>query len=67
MADNSGVGGVSGGNLNSFKLSCMSLLPARMKMIQLKMKTLECSQDSPIISLMGIFPDGQGQLTAVHR
>ena len=34
---------VSGRNLNSSKLSCMSLLPARMRMI--KMKELECSQD----------------------
>ena len=31
---------VSGRNLNSSKLSCMSLLPARMKMIQSKMKAL---------------------------
>ena len=29
---------VSGRNLNSSKLSCMSLLPARMRMIDLKMK-----------------------------
>ena len=29
---------VYGRNSNSFKLSCMSSLPARMKMIQLKMK-----------------------------
>ena len=35
---------VSGGNLNSSKLSYMSLLPARMKMIQSKMKELEWSQ-----------------------
>ena len=35
---------VSGRNLNSFKLSCMSLLPARMRMIKSKMKELECSQ-----------------------
>ena len=35
---------VSGLNLNSSKLSCMSLLPARMKMIQTKMKALDCSQ-----------------------
>ena len=34
-ADNSG-----GRNLNSYKLSCMSSLPVRMKMIQSKMKTL---------------------------
>ena len=31
---------VSGGNLNSSKLSCMSLLPARMRMIDSKMKEL---------------------------
>ena len=36
---------VSGRNLNSSKLSCMSLLPARMRMIKSKMKALECSQD----------------------
>ena len=36
---------VSGRNLNSSKLSCMSLLPARMRMIESKMKELECSQD----------------------
>ena len=32
-------------NLNSSKLSCMSSLPARMKMIDSKMKELECSHD----------------------
>ena len=36
---------VSGQNLNSFKLSCMSFLSARMRMIESKMKELECSQD----------------------
>ena len=36
---------VSGQNLNSSKLSCMSSLPARMRMIDSKMKELECSQD----------------------
>ena len=36
---------VSGRNLNSFKLLCMSSLPARMRMINSKMKELECSQD----------------------
>ena len=35
---------VSGRNLNSSKLLCMSSLPARMKMIQSKMKELELSQ-----------------------
>ena len=36
---------VSGRNLNSSRLSCMSSLPARMRMINSKMKELECSQD----------------------
>ena len=36
---------VSGRNLNSSKLSCMSSLSARMRMIYSKMKELECSQD----------------------
>ena len=51
------------GNLNSSKLSCMSLLPARMRMIESKMKELECSQDFYHYKSMGIFPDAQGQLT----
>ena len=34
---------VSGRNLNSSKLSCMSLLPARMRMIDSKMKELKGS------------------------
>ena len=54
---------VSGRNLNSSMLSCMSLLPARMRMIDLKMKELECSQDFSHYKSMGIFPDAQGQLT----
>ena len=54
---------VSGPNLNSSKLSCMSLLPARMRMIESKMKELECSQDFSHYKSMGIFPDAQGQLT----
>ena len=36
---------VSGRNLNSSKCSCMSSLPARMRMIDSKMKELECSHD----------------------
>ena len=44
----------------------MSLLPARMKKIQFKIKALECSQDFSHYKSMGIFPDAQGQLTAVH-
>ena len=49
---------VSGRNLNSSKLSCMSSLPARVRMINSKMNTLESHYKS-----MGIFPDAQGQLT----
>ena len=54
---------VSGRNLNSFKLSCMSSLPARKRMIESKMNELECSQDFSHYKFMGIFPDAQGQLT----
>ena len=53
----------SGGNLNSSKLSCMSLLPARMKMIQSKTNGLEWSQLFSHYKSMGMFPDAQGQLT----
>ena len=35
---------VFGRHLNSSKLSCMFSLPARMRMIESKMKELECSQ-----------------------
>ena len=54
---------VSGRNLNSSKLSCMSSLPARMRMINSKVKELECSQDFSHYKSMGMFPDAQGQLT----
>ena len=54
---------VSGRNLNLSKLSCMSSLPARMRMIDSKMKELECSQGFSHYKSMGIFPDAQGQLT----
>ena len=54
---------VSGRNLNSSKLSCISSLPARMRLIKQKMKELECSQDFSHSKSMGIFPDAQGQLT----
>ena len=50
-------------NSNSFKLLYLSLLPARMKKIQSKMKELECSQDFPHYKSMGIFSDAQRQLT----
>ena len=55
---------VSGRNLTSSKLSCMSSLPARMRLIKSKMKELECSQDFSHYKFMGIFPDAQGQLTS---
>ena len=54
---------VSGRNLNSSKLSCMSSLSARLRMIDSKMKELECSQDFSHYKSIGIFPDAQGQLT----
>ena len=41
----------------------MSSLPARMRMIDSKMKELECSKDFSHYKSMGIFPDAQGQLT----
>ena len=54
---------VSGRNLNSSKLLCMFSLPARMRMIESKMKELECSQNFSHYKSMGIFSDAQGQLT----
>ena len=54
---------VSGRNLNSSKLSSMYLLPARIRMIESKMKELECSQDFSHYKSMRIFPDAQWQLT----
>ena len=54
---------VSGQNSNSSKLSCMTSLPARMRMIESKMKELECSQEFSHYKSMGIFPDAQGRLT----
>ena len=54
---------VSGRNLNSSKLLCMPSLPARMRMIESKIKELECSQDFSHYKSIGIFPDAQGQLT----
>ena len=56
---------VSGRNLNSSKLSCMSSLPARMRMIDSKMKELEWSQDFSHYKSMGIFQIAQGQLTVL--
>ena len=54
---------ISGLNLNSSKLSCMSSLPARMRMIDSKIKKLECSQEFSNCKSMGIYPDAQGQVT----
>ena len=54
---------VSGQNMNSSKLLCMSSLPARMRLIKSKMKELECSQDFSHYKSMGIFQDAQRQLT----
>ena len=47
---------VSCRNFNSSKLSCMSSLPAQMRMIDSKIKELECSQDFSHYKSMGIFP-----------
>ena len=54
---------VSGRNWNSSKLSCMSSLPTRMKLIHTKMKELGWSQDFSHYTSIGIFQDAQGQLT----
>ena len=51
---------VSGRKLNSSKLSCMSLLLARMRMIESKMKELDCSQDFSHYKSMGIFQTLKG-------
>ena len=50
-------------NSNSFKLLYLSLLPARVKKIQSKMKARECLQDFPHYKSMGFFSNAQGQLT----
>ena len=51
---------VSSRNLNSSKLSCMSSLSARMRLIKSKMKELECSQDFSHYKSMGIFQTLKG-------
>ena len=48
---------------NPFKLSWLTLLPARMKKIHWKMKELEWSQLFSHYKSIGIFPNPQGQLT----
>ena len=49
---------VFGRYLNSFKLSCMSVLPVRMRIIEQKIKEQECSQEFIFLfqyKSMGIF------------
>ena len=53
----------SGRNSKSPKLLCMSSLPARMKKIHSKMKSLERPHHFSHYKSMGIFPDTQGQVT----
>ena len=50
-------------NSNSFKHLSMSLIPARMKKVESKMKALEWPQHFPPYKSMGILPDAQGQLS----
>ena len=54
---------VSDRNSNPSKLSCMSSLTKRMRLIKSKMKELECSQSFSHYKSMEIFPDAQGHLT----
>ena len=58
----------SGRISNTSKLLWLSLLPAKMKKIQSKLKALECLQHFFHYKSMGFFSDAQGQLTnsAVH-
>ena len=52
---------------NSFKLLCLSLLPARMRKIHSKIKGLEWSQQIFHCKYIQIFPDAQGQLTPQYE
>ena len=54
---------VSGQKSNSAKLLRMPLLPARMKNVQSKMRSLEWAQRFSHCKYMGIFEDPQGQVT----
>ena len=54
---------VSGRNVNSSKLSCISWLSARMKMIQSKKNEQEWSQHFSHHKSMGISQAARGQLT----
>ena len=56
---------VSGKNLNSSKFLCMSSLPARMKMIQSKMKELAWSQHVSHYKSMSFFQTFKG--CKLHR
>ena len=62
-ADNSGVGVGIWPKFELIQALCMSSLPARMRMIDSKMKELEWSQDFSHYKSMGIFQDAQRQLT----
>ena len=57
---------VSDRNLNSSKLSCMSLLAARMKMIQSNMKAREWSQHFYHYKSMGFSRRSGAANSAVH-
>ena len=50
-------------NSKPSKLLWLTLLPAKMKKIHWKMKALEWSQGFSHYKSMGIFPNGQGQLS----
>ena len=62
-ADNSGTGGGFWSKFELMQALMHVLRAARMRMIDSKMKELECSQDFSHYKSMGIFPDAQGQLT----
>ena len=62
-ADNSGVGGGIWPKLKLIQAFMHDLLPARMRIIESKIKELECPQDFSHFKSMGILPDAQGQLT----
>ena len=62
-ADNSGAGVGIWSKFELIQAFMHVLVPARMRMIDSKMKELECTQDFSHYKSMGIFPDAQGQLT----
>ena len=62
-ADNSGVGVGIWPKFELIQAFMHVFVIARMRMIDSKMKELDCSQDFSHYKSMGIFPDAQGQLT----